>query len=70
MSNPSAALPFYAYGDPAKIIEELELKALGCKACVHSETVFDRSVCMKGRKYPACRADRKNGYKLRPEAGG
>lgn len=69
-SHGSKALPGYAYGDPAKIVEAQELRAMGCAACVHSETIFAIAVCRKSLKFPACRQDRKNGYKLRPEAGG
>lgn len=66
----SKALPGYAYGDPAKIVEAQELRALGCAVCVHGEKVFGISVCRKSLKFPACRSDRKNGYKLTPAAGG
>lgn len=69
-SGGSKALPSYAYGNPERIVEAQQLRALGCKACVHSESVFGLAVCRKQLKFPACRQDRKNGYKLTPEAGG
>lgn len=41
----SNALPHYCYGDPADVVERLELNALGCRACVSHKVVFDRVVC-------------------------
>jgi hypothetical protein len=66
----SRALPAYAYGDPARIIEAREIRTGGCSLCVRSETVFGVSVCLSGLKFPACRGDDKKGHKLTPKAGG
>jgi hypothetical protein len=66
----SQALPGYAYGDPARIVEAQELRAKGCTVCARAELIFGLAVCTKGLKFPACRQDRKNGYQLTPEAGG
>jgi len=66
----SRALPGYAYGDPAKIAEAQELRALGCKVCVRAENMFGLSVCSSGLKFPACKNTPRNGYRLTPEAGG
>lgn len=66
----SQALPAYAYGDPAKIVEAQEIRALGCAACQRATFVFGLAVCSNNLKFPACRQDRKNGHKLTPEAGG
>ncbi len=41
----SNALPHYLYGDPADVIERLELDGLGCKACASHKVVFDRLLC-------------------------
>lgn len=70
MVGRSQALPGYAYGDPAKIVEGQELRALGCKACVRAEYAFGLAVCASGLKFPACKSGYRNGYKLTPEAGG
>jgi hypothetical protein len=64
------ALPAYLYGDPARIIEAQQLREKGCSVCVHSVQGFGLSVCGKGMKFPACKHDRKNGYRLTREAGG
>lgn len=66
----SRALPGYAYGDPAKIVEAQELRALGCKVCVRGESIFGLSVCTSGLKFPACKNMPRTGYRLMPEAGG
>jgi hypothetical protein len=62
-------LPQYAYGDPARIVEQQQLRDLGCRACVRSELAFGIAICGKSLKFPACRRVQ-NGYQLRPEAEG
>lgn len=66
----SQALPGYAYGDPAKIVEAQELRTLGCAVCQRAEYLFDLPVCSSGLTFPACKKGHRNGYKLTPEAGG
>jgi len=66
----SQALPGYAYGDPAKIVEAQELRTLGCAACVRSDSVFGVRICTSGLKLPACKQGHRNGYKLASEYGG
>lgn len=70
MTLSSRALPGYAYGDPAKIAEAQELRALGCKVCVRAEYIFGLPVCASGLKFPACKNIPRTGYRLTPEAGG
>lgn len=70
MQTSSRALPRYAYGDPAKIVETQELRSLGCAVCVRAEYIFGLPVCASGLKFPACKSGHRNGYKLTPEAGG
>lgn len=70
MQPSSRALPRYAYGDPAKIVEAQELRALGCAACVRADYIFGLPVCTSGLRFPACKSGQRNGYKLTPEAGG
>lgn len=70
MGERSRALPAYAYGDPARIIEARQIREGGCSFCVRAETVFGASVCLSGLKFPACRRDAKKGHKLTPKAGG
>ena len=41
----SNALPHYRYGDPADVVERMELNELGCRACGSHRIVFDRVVC-------------------------
>lgn len=45
----SNAVPHYFYGDPADVVERLELDDLGCRACLSHRVVFDRVVCGDGR---------------------
>ena len=66
----SRALPAYAYGDPAKIIEARQIREGGCSLCARSETVLGVKVCLSGLKFPACRRDTKKGHKLTVRAGG
>jgi hypothetical protein len=66
----SQALPGYAYGDPARIVEAQEIRAKGCSVCQRAVFAFGIAVCSSNLKFPACRQDRKNGHKLTPEAGG
>ena len=41
----SKALPRFMYGDPADVVERVEMDRLGCRACVSHLAVFDRVVC-------------------------
>lgn len=66
----SQALPGYAYGDPAKIVEAQEIRAKGCSVCVRATYVLGLPMCASSLKFPACRQDKKRGHKLTPEAGG
>lgn len=66
----SKALPGYAYGDPAKIVEFQELRSLGCAACVRSDCILGIQVCTSGLKFPACKQGHRSGYKVAPEFGG
>ncbi len=45
LSVRSNARPHYYYGDPAIVVERLELDALGCRACKSHKIVFSRVVC-------------------------
>ena len=47
----SSALQSDFYGDPADVIERLELDALGCRACV-SHKVVDLSVSLGASNAP------------------
>ncbi len=38
-------LPHYFYGDPADVVESMQLDELGCRACQSHKVVFDRVVC-------------------------
>lgn len=64
------ALPHYAYGDPAKIVENQQLHRLGCAGCARAEWILDRPMCPNALKYPACKQDDKRGYVLSAAAGG
>ena len=66
----SRALPGYAYGDPARIVEAQQLRAKGCLVCTRAVLILGLPMCSNNLKFPACRQDRKNGYQLTPEAGG
>lgn len=66
----SRALPAYAYGDPAKIIESQQIRTGGCSLCARSETVLGVRMCLSGLKFPTCRSDTKKGHKLTVKAGG
>ena len=45
----SNALPSHFYGDPADVVERLEMDQLGCRACTSHKVVFDRLICGDGR---------------------
>lgn len=64
------ALPAWAYGDPARIVEGDEIRAMGCAVCERAVFVGGQALCGSGLKRPACRQDKKNGFKLSPAAGG
>jgi hypothetical protein len=66
----SRALPAYAYGDPARIIEARQIREGGCSLCERAESVFGVQVCLSNLTFPACRGDSKKGHKLTPKAGG
>jgi hypothetical protein len=66
----SRALPAFAYGDPAKIVEVQQIRQGGCSLCVRSEVVLGVRMCLSELKFPACRGDARKGHKLKPEAGG
>jgi hypothetical protein len=64
------ALPAHLYGDPARIVEQQELRAKGCSICVRAVVGFGLTVCANQLKFPACKQDRRNGYQLTRAAGG
>lgn len=41
----SSALRSFMYGDPADVVERLEMDQLGCRACRAHKVVFDRVLC-------------------------
>ena len=41
----SGAMPAFMYRDPAAVVEELELRELGCGGCLLSGVVLGRMVC-------------------------
>lgn len=43
------ALPSHMYRDPAEVIEQRELRRMGCRACTSHEMVMGRVVCMDVR---------------------
>lgn len=45
----SRALPRYFYGDPADVVERLQMDRLGCRACVSHRVVFGRVICVDAR---------------------
>lgn len=64
------ALPAWAYGDPARIVEANEIRAKGCAVCVRAVLIAGDARCGSGLKLPACRADKKNGFRLAAADGG
>lgn len=65
-----AALPGWAYADPARIVEASELRERGCSVCVRAVFVAGVAHCGSGLKLPACKRDKRQGYKLSPQDGG
>lgn len=43
------ALPHYFYGDPADVVERMELNQLGCRLCSKHDVVYERVVCTDER---------------------
>lgn len=66
----SRALPSYFYGDPARLIETADLTARGCEVCVRAVFVGGDVGCSSGLRLPACKRDKRNGYKLARQDGG
>lgn len=64
------ALPGWAYGDPARIVEANEIRAKGCAVCVRAVFIGAEARCGSGLKLPACKGDKKNGFKLAAADGG
>lgn len=64
------ALPAWAYGDPARIVEANEIRAKGCAVCVRAVFIGGDPRCSAGLKLPSCKADKKNGFKLAAADGG
>lgn len=64
------ALPSYAYGDPANIIERREIHVMGCAACVHSVVHLSKRACLTGYRFPLCQEDHEKGFRLAYEHGG
>lgn len=64
------ALPAWAYGDPARIIEALEIRSKGCAVCVRAVFIAGDARCGSGLKLPACKRDPRNGFKLAVADGG
>ena len=40
MRSNSRALPHYCYGDPADVVERMELRDMGCKLCASHDVVL------------------------------
>lgn len=38
-------LPAYAFGDPADVVEQKQLREMGCRACSHHVVHFGRVMC-------------------------
>jgi len=66
----SQALPSWAYSDPARIVEGIELRTRGCEVCIRAVFIGGRAMCSSGLSLPACKRDRRNGYRLAADAGG
>ena len=48
----SVVLESYLYGDPLEAAIRREgQKKKSCDGCAHSETVFGKKVCMKGKRH-------------------
>ena len=45
----SKALPSFMYGDPANVVERMELDELGCSLCTKGNVTFIRVVCGEPR---------------------
>ncbi|SFB46288.1 hypothetical protein [Azotobacter beijerinckii] len=63
-------LPGWAYADPARIVEANEIRLKGCAVCERAVFIGDRAMCGAGLSLPACKRDKKNGFKLAAECGG
>ena len=49
MDSNSRALPMHFYRDPAEVVEIDQLDRLGCKACEHAKSIFDKLLCTEPR---------------------
>lgn len=46
----SRALPRHCYGDPADVVEHLQLRELGCVACNKHTHMLGKVLCTEPRK--------------------
>lgn len=65
-----AALPGWAYANPALIVEAQQLRTLGCAVCVRAVWLGGEPRCGSGLKLPSCKRDKRQGYRLAAEHGG
>lgn len=49
VGDSSRALPHYFYGDPADVVERMELREMGCRLCVSHDVALGRVVCADSR---------------------
>lgn len=49
MRSNSRALPHYCYGDPADVVERMQLRDMGCRLCASHDVVLGRVVCTDSR---------------------
>jgi hypothetical protein len=47
--NKSNALPVRFYGDPADVVEQAEMRELGCRACANQHQVLGKVFCTEPR---------------------
>lgn len=45
MGTNSRALPHYFYGDPADVVERMQLRDMGCKLCAKHDVALGRIIC-------------------------
>ncbi len=58
------ALEHWQYGNPENIVGAREIRAKGCQVCARAVRSLGRAYCPNNLRFPACRGDRKKGFKL------
>lgn len=58
------ALPRSMYQNPETVIENQEIRAKNCHVCERAEILWGVASCTTNKRFPSCKRDKKQGFKL------